>query len=728
MFQDNGVPGVPVLDVTGDGGDAICEVSAHVAQRIVPTTADFTSVTTRNNWVHSTSGYATARDGGHRRYQYDQADSSTVNDGSVINGPGGVGRFLALDNAVNVLQWGLVGDRTTDNVTRFNALMTWLKTRSNQAPPVIYFPAGFYLFATRPTVDLPCAKILGDGMNATFIVGDNGLLCNYPQPVIRDIAITPEASTSAGTGLELRNTWQSVVENVMIHDFDLGCLLTMTDEGDGLIPGNTPGGPYPIPQFGGGGRHDSWPSLDEFKRDAKTTTEHWGSRVSLARFTNLHIKGDATGQVGLKLDNPLADPASDYDDFDSLSGTGGMGVFFTGVVIEGGHVFCRKTCIHIGGGIHGVRIGRTYCDCTQEGIRLDYGAQSVEIDNVSLDFGSSGNAIPWQPLTAYSVDDVVQVGDRQYKCTTGGTSAANIHNNGCPNSEFVGVNETVRHAPVAGPANPNDFLTQAGPYGMRRTGDVVQLFINGVEILDGKRWLNCAAYLPSVQGGAESLTIFFGQAGLANQHLEAVSGNQLYAQFLIQNLDPRGVDQPEITGLIRGNNSSGSQTEQSTGVDIDQLTGFADGSVVTYGETYTLTDGATTRAITSVTVKFEAGQSGFWPFRVAQPQLNIGASLGDYVPTYGRPRSRWQDGPQGTGTGIADGTCVWDYDGTPIAAIIAPRVCWESTGNDSRPEISIVNQGSRFRPLFNTNTLPSFENVVLPNPANSNSHVTTIPD
>ncbi len=631
-------------------------------------------------------------------------------------------------NHINVLHWGtpFVGDRTTDNSAALATLITYLKTLTVR--PAIYIPAGSYLFLTQPKFDIPCIEIFGDGIGATFLVGDNGVLLNYPTPTIKDISITSQSATSANTGLELRNTWAHVVQNVEVANFAIGIHAVLTDEGETLIPGNSPLGT--VDQFGGSGRHSSWPNLDEFVRDSLTTTEHWGSRISVCKFENIHIVGRTAGDVGIKLDNTLADATADYDDFDSIivtSGSNGIGVFYTGVTINGGHIIADGASIWITGGVHGVKINLPYLDIAQHGMRFDYGAQGIVVNDVNFDVGASGFAIPWRPRTVYAVNDVVQCGDREYivAAAGGGTSDDNIEDNGVPNSEFVGIGDTLHNALVSGPANPDDLLTQAGPFGMRTTG-TLELYVEGVEVIDGKRWLNMMVNL-AVAGGSTSATIWFGHLGLANQHLTAVDLDELFSKLLFQNRDPKATD-PTVKAAIRCADTSGNQTEQSTNDDIHLSNGYPQGEVITSTNTMTLGDANTVAAAPSVIITYAAGLVGEYRFRVAQPQINEGSSLGGYVRTVGRPRSRWQDGPSGTGSGITDNTVTWDFrTGGPIAAIIAPRRVWEAATDEQRGELELKSISSRFGPAYETNPL-SHQFVMIPNPTNSNGDSTTIPD
>jgi hypothetical protein len=365
-------------------------------------------------------------------------------------------------------------------------------------------------------------------------------------------------------------------------------------------------------------------------------------------------------------------------------------------------------------------------DCDQEGIRLDYGAQGVQLKDVSLDFGGQ-YAVDWEPDTDYVTDDVVRIADRQYTCTTGGKSAASTEYNGVPNSEFVGAEKSHRPVIVAGTKATGEQLAQAQLYGLDFSSIDVEVYIEGISIIDGKRWLNLATNLPTATGSNETANIWFGNTSRALS-MPAVSGDTLYAKFEIQHRDPHIPLQPSVTGRIRCAAGS-SFTEQSTGVDVLALTGFLNGYAVDYTENYTLSNGTSTNASPYLAITYSSVQSGWFPFRVCCPQINAGGSLGSYVKTTGRRRASSAVGPSGTGTGIAEGpdTLVWDYSGTPIAAIIAPRQCWDIQGSDTDTEIRITGTKGTNQPLPGVNPLPHYF-CMTKNPINSNSHPTDIPD
>lgn len=664
-------------------------------------------------------------------FRYDSESTATVDNVKYFtpDGMGGAGRWirqvpgLTRDGAINVLEFGFSNDNSTDNYAAWTSLITAMSTMPVRMS--IYFPPGFYVFNTRPVLSLPYTRVFGAGKDATWIVCDNGILANYQGPEFYDLGICPTTANSSNTGLELRNTWESTCQNLRIRGFDIGVHLKLDDEGESLLPGQDASPPYTVPQFGGGGVHTSWPDGQEFKRDA-TITEHAGSRVTIATFINVHIKGDVAGKIGYKLENTLADVTTDYDDNNSLTDGTGTGVFFTGTQIYGGHVFCKGTGLDISGGCRGTRVYGTYFDCEHLGVHFRYGASNLQLLNTSLDFGGDyGTA--WLPSTSYAVDDLAIVANRRYKYTTAGTSAATVDMNGVPNSEFIGVAPVLVNQPVVDGDNPDDILTQPYVFGMDFLSDEVQIFVHGIEVFEGKRWLRMSTYMAATDASNQSANIWFGNPGLSNQRFPAVSGDTMRAGALFQLLDPKAEYIPDISLRIRSANTSGAFTEQSTGTALNNETGFGQGRIITYTESDSLTDGTTATSAPFLLVTYASGNKGWCHFRVAQPQINAGASLGTYVRTYGQIRASHAQGPTGTGTGISDGTAVCDYDGNATSAILASRRAWDSKSNRYKGEIEFTgNFGTTLvKPAIDP---PAFMFRVFPNPTNSNGDPTTIPD
>ena len=90
----------------------------------VANVASLASITPANGSTVVTQGYYTVGDGGGNVYKYDSASSDTIDGGFVIDGPGSVGRFLAIDQTVaNVRHFGATGDGVTDDTSH---VQSWL--------------------------------------------------------------------------------------------------------------------------------------------------------------------------------------------------------------------------------------------------------------------------------------------------------------------------------------------------------------------------------------------------------------------------------------------------------------------------------------------------------------------------------------------------------------------------------------------------------------------------
>lgn len=128
IVEDSASTGTPVTDVTGDGGDVIAGVAAHVARArssiVVDTVADLASVTPLiDGQTYQTLRYSsshTVGDGSGNLYRYVASDATTADGGFIITHASG--RFHAVDKSVaNVMQFGAVGNGVTDDTTAIQA-------------------------------------------------------------------------------------------------------------------------------------------------------------------------------------------------------------------------------------------------------------------------------------------------------------------------------------------------------------------------------------------------------------------------------------------------------------------------------------------------------------------------------------------------------------------------------------------------------------------------------
>ena len=120
-----------------------------------------------------TLGYYASGDGGGNLYTYDADSAATVDGGFVIDGPGSVGRFLAVDTTVaNVLQFGATGDGVTNDATAFAAA---LQAAHDEGVRLTYGD-GSFLIATAITLDVTSdVSIEGTGVGEILVGGGRDL-------------------------------------------------------------------------------------------------------------------------------------------------------------------------------------------------------------------------------------------------------------------------------------------------------------------------------------------------------------------------------------------------------------------------------------------------------------------------------------------------------------------------------------------------------------------------
>jgi len=88
----------------------------------VDSVADLANVSMASGQLVQTLGYYAASDGGANVYRYDSESAAAIDGGFVIDGPGSVGRFLAVDQTVaNVRRFGATGDGVTDDTASLQA-------------------------------------------------------------------------------------------------------------------------------------------------------------------------------------------------------------------------------------------------------------------------------------------------------------------------------------------------------------------------------------------------------------------------------------------------------------------------------------------------------------------------------------------------------------------------------------------------------------------------------
>lgn len=171
-------------------------------------------------------GYYAAGDGGGNVYSYSIASTATIDGGFVINGPGSVGRFLAVDQkAANVKQFGATGDGVTDDTAAIQAAL-------DSGAASIGVPAGTYACGDL-TASGPSSVILGRGtLLATTTDGEmltlgasgirlEGLTLDGNSTASQGIVIGAGLQRVTVVGCEVRNLAQTagslIVAGVNVH-------------------------------------------------------------------------------------------------------------------------------------------------------------------------------------------------------------------------------------------------------------------------------------------------------------------------------------------------------------------------------------------------------------------------------------------------------------------------------------------------------------------------------
>lgn len=228
-------------------------------------------------------------------------------------------------------------------------------------PQVVRFGPGVHRVG-RIHLTSPHAVLEGAGRGVTILVAPEGVVCDAANPIVRDLTLVGDGS---GIGLLLQNTWSAQVQNVSIESYALGVRLELND--------------------GGGNKGDRtlrrWPTA--------LSSGHWGSRVTLTEFREVHITGDGDGLV---FSNTL--PSGNK---------GAAGEFFTATTLWGGHVAVQGTAILIGDHVWNTKVIGTYIDVGfGGGIIMDPASWDLTLIGVSLDVNSAARESGAHKVTAGS--------------------------------------------------------------------------------------------------------------------------------------------------------------------------------------------------------------------------------------------------------------------------------------------------------------------------------------
>lgn len=146
--------------------------NAWSATITVATVADLATARPGDGDVITTLGYTVAGTGANT-YRYDADSAATANGGTVIAGPGSVGRYIAIDQkTANADQFGAVGDGSTNDTT---ALQAWIDAYDNGARLFVLAPNKTYIVNSKVVID----------QMTDFVVDLNGstIKCGAASPV-----------------------------------------------------------------------------------------------------------------------------------------------------------------------------------------------------------------------------------------------------------------------------------------------------------------------------------------------------------------------------------------------------------------------------------------------------------------------------------------------------------------------------------------------------------------
>lgn len=196
----------PIGTLTQTALDALATTDASTLASVgalnTTNVAALASLTVANGGTVITQGYYTASDGGANVYRYDSGSAATIDGGFVIDGPGSVGRFLAVDQtAANVRQFGAKGDGVTDDTEKVQAAL-------DSGATAIRFTSGTYA-CDDLIVTTASASIRGAG--ATLLATTNdGEMLSLDASGVTLLGLTLDGGSAAAQGVVIGASTQNV--------------------------------------------------------------------------------------------------------------------------------------------------------------------------------------------------------------------------------------------------------------------------------------------------------------------------------------------------------------------------------------------------------------------------------------------------------------------------------------------------------------------------------------
>lgn len=139
--------GVDKTDVPASRKISLTELKKRADVVVVATVADLATASAVDERIYQTLGYTVAGTGANM-YRYDADSAATANGGTVIAGPGSVGRYIAIDQTrIDVTQFGADPTGVASSSAAFQAAVDAVFGASLVGVP-IYIPVGEYLIDT----------------------------------------------------------------------------------------------------------------------------------------------------------------------------------------------------------------------------------------------------------------------------------------------------------------------------------------------------------------------------------------------------------------------------------------------------------------------------------------------------------------------------------------------------------------------------------------------------
>jgi hypothetical protein len=183
------------------------QTAANLPLNIVASVASLrlkTTVTLAVNCVYL-SGYATVCDGGEGLFFYISTDITTADNGGTVLVDASSRRWYraAVQDSVSVMQFGAVGNGTTNDTFAFNSAMTWMNGKGGGT---VTFPVKAFLI---DPITIPAAVTLQGSLQGPFDAGVN--------PATRVTAPTLLVNSTAGSFVTLAGYAASVTDCLIFY-------------------------------------------------------------------------------------------------------------------------------------------------------------------------------------------------------------------------------------------------------------------------------------------------------------------------------------------------------------------------------------------------------------------------------------------------------------------------------------------------------------------------------